>query len=326
MDNDKELENFLNDMYKEKDLYKVIVVGPTGNGKSQFCNFIQRDTTNSINEVSSSLNSCTQDPKSNFFKRNNVNYEFIDTAGNADSGNNDIQNLKKLIDYLKKKESIDYILLLLKYGERITNCSKDYIQTLGKIFTPAEFYTHLSVIFTKTPIKPKKKMKKKKDKLKEEVNVILKKSFNLELDQAIPEINVFFIDTEYNEIENTYDNKSQETIDIIMERIKLNVSNYGSIDTRNLDMVGDNVKIRLAEQQKQIEEFQKMLKQEEINRKNEEKRTQEIKEQLEKEQLDEEKREKLMRELEQKENEQKEKERRNEEQYRIQQRFYEENE
>ena len=65
-------------------------------GKSQFCNFVQKDITNSINKVSDSLNSCTQDPFSNNFKRNNVNYEFIDTAGSADSGGGDVENLKKI--------------------------------------------------------------------------------------------------------------------------------------------------------------------------------------------------------------------------------------
>jgi len=58
-----------------KDLYRIIIVGPTGSGKSQFCNFAQRDLTNSINIVSSSLNSCTQYPYSNYFRRNNINLE-----------------------------------------------------------------------------------------------------------------------------------------------------------------------------------------------------------------------------------------------------------
>ena len=146
-----------NELFKEKDLYRVIVVDPTGMGKSQFCNFIQRDITNSINKVSDSLNSCTQDPFSNKFKRNNNNYEFIDTAGSADSGNKDIENFKRLVEYLKKKLLIDHILLLLKFGEKVINDTRDYIKTLGKIFTPVEFYNHLSVIFTKSPIKPSKK-------------------------------------------------------------------------------------------------------------------------------------------------------------------------
>ena len=43
-----------------KDFYRVMVVGPTEAGKSQFCNFIQRDWTNSINKISDDLNSCTK--------------------------------------------------------------------------------------------------------------------------------------------------------------------------------------------------------------------------------------------------------------------------
>ena len=48
--------------------YRVIVIGPTGAGKSQFCNFVRRDKSNSINKVSDSLDSCTQDPFSNTFQ------------------------------------------------------------------------------------------------------------------------------------------------------------------------------------------------------------------------------------------------------------------
>ena len=93
-----------------KDFYRAIVVGPTGAGKSQFCNFIQRDLTNSINKVSDDLDSCTEDPFSNIFTRNNIKYEFIDTAGSSDSSKGDIKNLETLINYIKKKEEIDYIV------------------------------------------------------------------------------------------------------------------------------------------------------------------------------------------------------------------------
>ena len=86
-------------------VYRVIVVGPTGAGKSQFCNFVRRDTSNSINEVSDSLNSCTKDPFSNLFPRKSTNYEFIDTAGNSDSSDDDTINLKKLVSYLKEKKT-----------------------------------------------------------------------------------------------------------------------------------------------------------------------------------------------------------------------------
>ena len=289
--------NNTEELIQTKEIYRVIVVGPTGMGKSQFCNFVQKDTSNSINKVSDSLNSCTQDPFSNNFKRNNANYEFIDTAGNADSGNNDIQNLKKLVEYLKKKQSIDYILLLLKFGERVTNDTRDYIKTLGKIFTPSEFYNHLSVIFTKFPIKPTKKEEKIKNQSKEEINIIIKNSFNIDINEATPQVKVYFIDTEYDEDENTYDEKSQATIDIMMEQIKLNVFNYDSIDTRNLDMVGDSAKCRLEAQKKQIEQLKEMIEQEKQNKIKEEKEKEILQNELKKAKLDEETRKKKEKEI-----------------------------
>ena len=75
----------------DNEIYRILVFGPTGAGKSQFCNFTLKDLDNIINKVSHSLNSCTKNPQSNFFKRNGINCELIDTAGNNDTDNNDIK-------------------------------------------------------------------------------------------------------------------------------------------------------------------------------------------------------------------------------------------
>ena len=187
--------------------FRVIVVGPTGAGKSQFCNFVQRDISNSINKVSDSLNSCTKDPYSNYFTRQNSSYEFIDTAGSSDSGNDDVKNLENLVNYLKDKKSIDYIILVLKFNERVTKETREYINILGKIFTPGEFYTHLCVLFTKFPINPSKKENKIKNKSIEEINIILKETFNINKNMRIPEVNVYFIDTKCDEDDHTYEEK-----------------------------------------------------------------------------------------------------------------------
>ena len=201
--------------------YVVIVVGPTGAGKSQFCNFVRRDKSNSINKVSESINSCTQEPFSNIFERQSTNYEFIDTAGNSDSSGNDITNLDKLVTYLKEKRSIDYILLLLKFGERVTKETRQYIETLGKIFTPCEFYNHFAVFFTKFPIKPSKKEERIKNKTKEEINKMIKEAFKIQQSEKIPD--VYFVDTEVDEDTGEYEENFQETIDIMLEKMKLEV-------------------------------------------------------------------------------------------------------
>ena len=111
-------------------------------------------------------------------------------------------------------------MLLLKFGERITNETKKYLETLGKIFTAREFYTHLCVFFTKFPTKPKKKDRELREETIKEINEILKEIFEIEEKVQIPNVNVYFIDTEFDEDDNTYDEKSQETIDIMIKQMK----------------------------------------------------------------------------------------------------------
>ena len=259
--------------------FRVIVVGPTGAGKSQFCNFVQRDTSNSKNKVSDSLNSCTKDPYSNFFTRQNSSYEFIDTTGSSDSADDDAKNLENLVNYLKDKQSIDYIILVLKFNERVTKETREYINILGKIFTPGEFYTHLCVIFTKFPINPSKKENKIKNKSIEEINIILKETFNINKNMRIPEVNVYFIDTECDEDDHTYEEKYQDTVDIMMKQMKLDIKNYPSINTTNFDMTGVNAKTRA---QKQIEQLNQKLKEETKIREEEERQKKRLEEEIKK--------------------------------------------
>ena len=274
---------------KAKELYRVLVVGPTGAGKSQFCNFVQRDITNSKNKVSSGLRSCTKGPKSNIFTRNNTNYDFLDSAGSSDSDNDDINNLNLLIDFIKKKESIDYISLLLKFGERITNETKKYLETLGKIFTAREFYTHLCVFFTKFPTKPKKKDRELRDETIKEINVILKEIFKIEEKIQIPDVKVYFIDTEFDEDDNTYDEKSQDTIDIMIKQMKLDIMIFNSINTKNFDATGENCKLRKENEKKQIQELIKQLEEEKLKKEKEEEEKKRIVEEIQKMKVDNEK-------------------------------------
>ena len=272
---------------EDKDLYRILVVGPTGAGKSQFCNFVQRDITNSKNKVGDGLRSWTKVPQSNIFTRNNTNYDFLDSAGSSDSDNDDIKNLNLLIDFIKKKESIDYITLLLKFGERITNETKKYLETLGKIFTAGEFYTHLCVFFTKFPTKPKKKDRELKDETKKEINEILEEIFHIDKEIQIPYVKVYFIDTEIDEDDNTYDEKSQNTIDIMIEQMKLDIKKYNSINTKNFDVTGE----RIENEKKQIEVLKKQLEEEKLKKEKEEEEKKRIIEEMQKMKEDDKKKE-----------------------------------
>ena len=270
---------------EDKDLYRILVVGPTGAGKSQFCNFVQRDITNSKNKVGVGLSSCTKGPQSNIFTRNNTNYDFLDSAGSSDSDNDDIKNLNLLIDFIKKKESIDYITLLLKFGEKITNETKKYLETLGKIFTAGEFYTHLCVFFTKFPTKPKKKDRELKDETKKEINEILEEIFHIDKEIQIPYVKVYFIDTEIDEDENTYDEQSQNTIDIMIKQMKVDIKKYNSINTKNFDVTGE----RIENEKKQIEVLKKQLEEEKLKKEKVEEEKKRIIEEMQKMKEDEKK-------------------------------------
>ena len=254
-----------------KDLYRIIVLGPTGAGKSQFCNFAMKDLTNSINVVSDSFDSCTQNPYSNFFRRNNINLELIDTPGSSDSSDNDVNNLETLVNYLKAKKEINHIILCLKFGERINKDTREYLCILGKIFTSVEFFTHLSVCFTKYPLYPSQKEINTKNKYIMDINEILRKIFNIDKNIQIPNVKIYFVDTEINEYDNTYKEKFQDTVDLMLNQIILNAEYYHPIDTTNLDITGANSKLKNDNMIKEMKELQKMFEQEEKRRKDEEK-------------------------------------------------------
>lgn len=277
--------------------YVVVVVGPTGAGKSQFCNFVRRDKSNSINKVSESINSCTQEPFSNNFERQSTNYEFIDTAGNSDSSGNDITNLDKLVTNLKEKGRIDYILLLLKFGEKVTKETRQYIETLGKIFTPGEFFNHLAVFFTKFPIKPSKKEERIKNQTKEEINKVIKEAFIIKQFEKIPDVKVYFVDTEVDEDTGEYEEKFQETIDIMLENMKIEVERIGGIDTKNINITGEKANERLQEQKEQLKLLKEMFEKEKQKREEEEQEKLRLKNEIEKEKKDAEMRIKKEKEL-----------------------------
>ena len=297
---------------KGKELYRAVILGPTGVGKSQFCNFVRRDLTNTINKVSDELDSCTQEPFTNYFTRNGTSFEFIDTAGSGDSSNNDTANLEKLINYLKIIRQIDYIILVLRFNERLTNTTKEYIETFGKTFTPNEFFKHLCIFFTKFPLNPRKKENNLKKVYSQEMKQIFSEIFHLngnKDDEKMPELKIYYINTEIDEKTNTFIEEYQEIIDTMLEQMKADVSKYHSIDTTNLDITGKSVKLRIENERKEIERLNKLLEEERLRKEKEEEAKNRLQEELEMER-------KRKEEIEKKEREYREKLRRQEEEIR----------
>jgi GTPase Era involved in 16S rRNA processing len=257
----------------EEKIYRIAVIGPTGAGKSQFCNFCLKDKTNKTYEVSNSLNSCTKDPfATDPFKKNNMMIELIDSAGSSDSGDNDIENLKKFVIFLRKKKELDYILLLLKFDDRVTGQTKKFIETLANIFAPVEFFSHLSIVFTRSPIDPDDEELEQRKKYSLEIGEIIDKIFKLDENhkKVLEPSKTFFIDTKLRK--KNFDAQSQKTVDVILDWIKFNLKRIGPIKTENLDYSEEKIKIKrdkeLEEFKRKKEESERIIK--ELQRKKEE--------------------------------------------------------
>ena len=270
-------------------IYKIVLLGPTGVGKSQLCNFIMKDKENKTFKVSQSINSCTQDPQLEYYTRNIEEYEkkkikleLIDTAGSSDSGDNDERNFKLLIEKLREKKNVDLFFLVLNCTTRLEGPHKQYIKMISETFTPNEFYGHLEIIYTHYP--NTKKDQKKCDTKKVEIidaikNIIGKATLNLD-----PPPEAWSLDTDTDDNDNFIE-KYQKTIDTILLRMIAKVNKYGVVNTENLQYKGvkdrikeENEKIEKAK--KEIEKIQKEIKEEKKRNEEEKKRNEEEKKKM----------------------------------------------
>ena len=252
-------------------IYRIVPLGPTGCGKSQLCNFIYKDKSNTKFKVSEGFDSQTKDPQSEIFIRKiddeAIELELIDTAGCSDSDGNDEENFKKLVDKLKEKKAIDLFILVFKFTQdRIDKQTKDYIKLIAKTFTPTEFYNHLAIIFTQYPQNPDDDDKRRKEMKTSEIIRIIKNIIGLDNGQSTIPPNIYELDTKkYND---NFIPKFQATIDIILLKMKDTINIIGPVNSENIKYCG--VEDRLKGEQKKLE--QKKLEFERLKRMEEERK------------------------------------------------------
>ena len=238
-------------------LIKIILIGPTGAGKSQFCNFIHKDLTNSLHKVSNSLNSCTKEPQSTIVERPNIKLELIDSPGSSDSNNDEEENLKALVKYLRNKKEINQILLILSFENRFTGDTKKYLKILSWIFTPIQFMTNLMIIFTHYPENPDEEDLNKFNLLKKEACEELNKIFEIPIESKLPNIPVYFINTKIFKKDGKcyYDKNSEKILNEIIKELKVRVyTNHSLINTTDLNYIeGD--KTQLEKKLKEIKDL-----------------------------------------------------------------------
>ena len=247
-------------------LIKIVLVGPTGAGKSQFCNFIHNDLTNSIYKVSNSLNSCTSTPQSSIIERQNIRLELIDSPGSSDSNNNDEENLKVLANYLQSKNEIHQILLILSFEDRLSKDTRQYLKILSWIFTPVQFMSNLIVIFTHYPKDPDEEDIEKFYQHKYEINEELNKIFDIpsEYKSKIPQIPVYHFNTKVlnkNTSPHFEENSIKASNDLINDiKFRITSSFYKPINTTNLECDKDKILFKVEQERKELLDIIEELK------------------------------------------------------------------
>ena len=242
-------------------IYRIVILGRTGSGKSQLCNFIIQDKSNKKYKVSDEFNSQTKEPQIEHYIRkvNNkdIELELIDTAGCSDSEGEDEENFKKFIIKLKEIKSIDFFLLLFNFEDpRIDDNNRDFIKFIANTFTPMEFFNHLAIIFTHYKEKPTKKDIARKEKKTNLIIELIKKTIGMVDIETMFTPYIYELDTDTDDNDN-FIPKFQATIDIILLRMQTMVDLSGSINTENIEYNG--VKNRLIEENEKLEKIRREL-------------------------------------------------------------------
>ena len=105
--------------------------------------------------------------------------------------------------------------MVLKFGERLTGDTKQYIEALGKIFTVREFFCHLCIVFTKFPTNPTEEDLRTKNVFNLEINKLLKKVFNPTEIDNLPDNEIYYLNTVFAQENKDYNKKNQEIVDKI---------------------------------------------------------------------------------------------------------------
>jgi len=175
-------------VFNEINITKILLLGKTGVGKSTFANFILK-YDHDIFEKSGSGNSCTKEIQSMIGNQGTISSDIliIDSPGIFDSEKTNEEIIKNIIIKLKQNfaDGLNCILMLFNGTDpRFDEYVEKQIQLYLKIFPVKNFWSHVSLVFTKCyeyfPQQIFDKMKEERINgfvsiFKEKVNIITEK-------------------------------------------------------------------------------------------------------------------------------------------------------
>lgn len=98
----------------------------------------------------------------------------------------------------------------------------------------------------------------------------------------MPDIKVYFIDTQYDEDEEEYDERYQNAVDIMIMQMKLDVFKFHSLNTSQLDYSGIRAENKIRQRSSTIENLDKLIQKKIKSENDREKKINQLKEDIQK--------------------------------------------
>ena len=204
-------------MYNFYDQICLVLFGETGHGKSTLGNAILGKEIFKVNDTMQSVTreiyGCQGTDKSK-------NLFVIDTPGINDSEGKDNESLKKIAKYLKRRNDLKGIVVVLNYclQTALQNSAKKAFKTIFRIFKSKNIYTNIIVAFTHFFSGRKPPKRNEQGELIEKIFRIFKENYFEMFEQECPINSLPFYFLEIDSIEGL-DNESQMEINNMIATI-----------------------------------------------------------------------------------------------------------
>ena len=198
----------------------LILLGATGDGKSQLGNFILNNPK--AFKVSDDIDSETKETRGEYGINGAEDLFVIDTPGLQDTHEKDKLILAQMASYVKKHKILHAIIIVLNFEiDRLSGYIQNMLKIFVKMFPIPNFWDHVAFVFThyyyemyqKNPKKMKLKKQKKIERFSELIIELMLKFKNIIEDVQIPKksnLRFYFVDTEMEDIDNKDLNSVEE--------------------------------------------------------------------------------------------------------------------
>ena len=214
----------------------ILLLGVTGNGKSTLGNVL---LGKEVFKVGDDIDSCTNQTQLESSIVNGTQINIIDTPGFDDSNGNDIGNIEKMINFLKRYEKgINLVVITQPANQKKFKMSDNILmKQIYKMFGTSKFFEHVCVVYTNCNKNQFNSTKKQNllnmtERIRDELKVASGYNYN-------GNIQSFFVDS--TEVNNDPNTKQQ-----IQEILKYSFKDH-CLPTSNIYNVNPHIKDTIPE-------------------------------------------------------------------------------